>query len=547
MFFHKEAGLFVFKYNVLIGRSVKGVSFMIKQCGVSRLIQLFIGVACFVPGVGLSKQADLHPYWAPRTWELRPDDITTVMGFRAALSGNLTVTDRPTPTVVNDAFIRGFKTEKDVMTWEVDAPYEANYSVSLLYTGRKEILAQSTLEIRSGGTTITEKVNVPKWDTRPIVQRHILKQNLLLKKGINKISLRLVDFLGTPAERDALDNITNEKGKTNPFALWSIELVRPGALAAIKARAKAMKADVQWMVNGKYGLFVHFSSTSASSGGEYQKRVDSFDVDAFVEKVVEIGASWVCFTCAHGAHNWPGPSRTIDQLKPGFTCERDLIQELIDALGEHDIRLMLYYNPNSGMQQLYGNTYGNSEDPNPTGYFNFLESHFREVSLRYGEDLATTAGYVDDCGWKVYQLDPPWERLVKAIKAGNPNAPVGFSQNLFPNLTPFSDLVVSDGAGREPDMFEEFLFEDGGQLEGQYPAAWFYMDGWSGGFRNGTWTGKPKFSAEKYIEIFKKADAANIPITINLASSPYVTTNHPFFNPACIDVMKQVRKAVKGY
>ena len=503
---------------------------------------LFIGILSFIPVDAFSQQGVIHPYWAPRTWELRPDDITTIMGFRAELSGNLNVAARPTPTVVNDAFIRGFKTDNDIMTWEVNAPYEANYTVSLLYAGREEILAQSTLEVSSGGTTITEKVNVPNWDTRPLVQRHTLKQNLLLKKGINKIRLRLVDFQGTQAKRDVLDNIKNAKGKTTPFALWSIELVRPEALVAIKARAKTMKADVQWMVDGKYGLFVHFSSSA-----QYQARVKTFDVDAFVEKVVEIGASWVCFTCSHGAHYWPGPSKTIDQLKPGFTCERDLIRELIDALGEHDIRLMLYYNPNSGIKQLYGNTYDNGEEPDPTGYFNFLESHFREVSLRYGKDLATTAGYVDDCGWKVYQIDPPWERLVKAIKAGNPNAPVGFSQNLFANLTPFSDLVVSDGAGREPEHQPAFLFEEDGQLEGQYPAAWFYMDGWTGGTRNGKWTGKPKFSAEKYIEIFKKADEANMPITINLATTPYVTADHAFFNPACIDIMKQVRKAVKGY
>jgi len=38
-------------------------------------------------------------------------------------------------------------------------------------------------------------------------------------------------------------------------------------------------------------------------------------------------------------------------------------------LGKHDIRLMLYYNPNSGMGELYGHTYGNGEIPDPTGYF----------------------------------------------------------------------------------------------------------------------------------------------------------------------------------
>ena len=513
---------------------------------------LSVSILALSSVAALAQQGDVHPYWAPRVWQLRPDDITTIMGFRAELSGNLAHADRPTPTVVNNAFIRGFKTEDDFMTWEVDAPEEANYSLAVLYTGAKEILSQSTLEVASGEATVTEKVKVPNWETRPAFQRHYLKQNLLLKQGINKIRLRLVNFQGTQAERDALNDNRNAKGKTNPFAVWSIELVRPEALVAIKARAKAMKADVQWMVDGKYGLFVHFSSGSTPLNGgprlgqQYQKLVDLFDVDAFANKVAETGASWVCFTCAHGTQHWPGPSETIDQIKSGFTCERDLIRDLIDALAKHDIRLMLYYNPNSGMEGLYGDTYGTGDAPDPTGYFNFLESHFREVSLRYGEDLATTAGYIDDCGWKVYQLDPPWEKLATAIKAGNPNAPVGFSQNIFPNLTPFSDLVVSDGAGREPEILPAVLFDEGGQLEGQYPASWFYMDGWSSRTRNGTFTAKPKFSAEKYIEIFKDADAANMPITINLSMTPDVTADQPFFNPVCIDIMKQVRKAVKG-
>jgi hypothetical protein len=498
-------------------------------------------------------ERDIHPYWAPKTWQLRADDITTIMGFRAELTGSLNHLERPTPTVVNNAFIRGFFTKDDVMTWEVEAPYEAEYSIALMYTGSNDILSQSTFEVTSGSSIIVEKANIKNWDTRPIVQRHYLKQNLKLNKGLNKITFRLVTFAKEKTAEENAEIKANANIKPNPFAFWSIELVRPEALVAIKERAKAMKADVQWMVDGKYGLFVHFSSGSEPFNGgprlgdQYQELVDQFNVDAFVEKVVEIGVSWVCFTCAHGTQHWPGPSETIDKIKPGFTCERDLIRELIDGLGKHDIRLMLYYNPNSGMEDLYGATYGSGKKADPTGYFNFLEAHLREVSLRYGEDLASTAGYIDDGGWKMYQLDPPWELLAKAIKAGNPNAPVNFSQNLFPSLTPFSDMVVSDGSGRVPEILPDVLFEEGGQLEGQYPASWFYMDGWSSRTSNGVFTQKPKFLPEQYVEIFKKADAANMPITINLAMTPDVTMDHPFFNPECIAIMKQVRKAVKGY
>ena len=176
------------------------------RCSVSYSFLLSSSLLFFFPIAAFSQSGVLHPHWAPRTWQLRPDDITTVMGFRAKLAGNLNVADRPTAAVLNNAFIRGFMTEDDVMTWEVNAPDEASYDVSLLYTGNKEFLEQTTLEVASGSTTIIEKANVPNWNTRPTVQRHTLKQTLPLKKGINQVSFRLVDFQGTQADREALES-----------------------------------------------------------------------------------------------------------------------------------------------------------------------------------------------------------------------------------------------------------------------------------------------------------------------------------------------------
>lgn len=82
---------------------------------------------------------NIHPNWAPKTWMLRPDDITTIMGYRAELTGNLTHADRSGPEIVKDASVRGFINENDIMTWEVEVPYEAEYAVALLYRGSKEI------------------------------------------------------------------------------------------------------------------------------------------------------------------------------------------------------------------------------------------------------------------------------------------------------------------------------------------------------------------------------------------------------------------------
>jgi len=274
--------------------------------------------------------------------------------------------------------------------------------------------------------------------------------------------------------------------------------------------------------------------------------VDLFDVDAFADTIAQTGASWVCFTTSHGAHYWPGPSEAIDGIMPGRTCKRDLIRDLIDALEKHDIRLMLYYHFGWGPNDNWSEAVGMHE-PDPSKWKNFVENHFREVSLRYGEDLVSTGAYIDDCGFIAYQYDAPWEKWAQAIKAGNPNAPIGFSQSWGPSVNPFSELQMTDGGGRKPLPAPEYMFKENGQYEDLFPAFWFHLDGWINKKPyNGAFAASPHYSTQSFIEVFRTMDEANIPVTINLLITSDVTRERPFFNPESIDVMRQVRKAIKG-
>jgi len=186
-------------------------------------------------------------------------------------------------------------------------------------------------------------------------------------------------------------------------------------------------------------------------------------------------------------------------------------------------------------------------DPDSPTCNNNVESHFREVSLRYGEDLVSTAAYVDDAGWIAYQYDPPWELWNKAIKAGNPNAPAGFSQNWGPCITPFSDLQITDGRGRKPTPAPKYMYLKEGQFEDLFPAFWGHLDGWiSKEPYNGKFPHTPPYSTEDYINIFKTMDNANIPVTFNLLITSDVTRERPFFNPVCVEIMRQVKQAIKG-
>jgi len=416
--------------------------------------------------------------------------------------------------------------------------------------------------VASGCSTKPHRVIHPNWapaikQLRPYYQRHYLEEGLELKKGKNKISLRLVDLPEVQVEAAQRSFKRKEPFRmrdhvvNHGFCVWSIELFRPEAYQAINRRALEMKPDLDWMAEGKYGIFVHFSPVSYASYGEtllkdqYQEMVNLFDVKAFTDTIAETGASWVCFTTTHGAQYWPGPSATHDRIIPGRTCERDLIRELIDALDEHDIRLMLYYGLN--YKDTAWTKAAGMHEPNSSKYYNNLESLFREMSLRYGEDLVSTAGYIDGSGWTLYQFDPPWELLYKAIKAGNPDAPAGFSQNWGPRVSPFSDLQMTDGRGRKPLPAQPFMFREKGQFEGLQPAFWGHIDEWIR-FEpfNGVFPDDPLYTTEEYIELFRSMDEAGIPVTMNMLITSDVTNERPFFNPECVEIMRQVKYALKG-
>ena len=52
------------------------------------------------------------------------------------------------------------------------------------------------------------------------------------------------------------------QGVTKDFHLFSIELGTVATRRAQLARAKEIRGDASWMVDGKYGIFVHWSSLS---------------------------------------------------------------------------------------------------------------------------------------------------------------------------------------------------------------------------------------------------------------------------------------------
>ncbi|MFC1766825.1 hypothetical protein ACFL6U_32715, partial [Planctomycetota bacterium] len=87
----------------------------------------------------------------------------------------------------------------------------------------------------------------------------------------------------------------------------------------------------------------------------------------------------------------------------------------------------------------------------------------------------------------------------------------------------------------------------GRQLGDVTPVWWCLMDTWFfSSPLNGKFPGRPRHSTEDYVDFFQRMEAAKIPVTINLAMTADVTDEHPIFNPQCMAVMEEVRKAIRG-
>ncbi|WP_146582813.1 hypothetical protein [Neorhodopirellula pilleata] len=63
---------------------------------------------------------------------------------------------------------------------------------------------------------------------------------------------------------------------------------------------------------------------------------------------------------------------------------------------------------------------------------------------------------------------------------------------------------------------------------------------------NGQYSGGPIHSTQEYVDYFTRMADAEGPVTVNLIMTADVTNEHPIFNPKCMAVMDEVRKAIRG-
>ena len=156
--------------------------------------------------------------------------------------------------------------------------------------------------------------------------------------------------------------------------------------------------NTDWFKEAGFGVMVHYlKEAMIPEGGseEWNKTVDSFNVDKFASQVNEAGAGYVMFTLGQNSGFYCSPNTTFNKAvgaKPGELCsKRDLPKDLIKALNKYKIPLILYLpsNPPINNKNVSQKLRYSFQKDSATSQFNqpILENMIEEWSLRYGDGV----------------------------------------------------------------------------------------------------------------------------------------------------------------
>lgn len=226
----------------------------------------------------------------------------------------------------------------------------------------------------------------------------------------------------------------------------------------------------EWM-KSSVGIAVHWTSHSARIDGvcqPYQKAVEDFDAERFVNSVVESGAEHCLFTLTHAEQYLAFPNEPLERLLPGRTTQRDLIGEIADKLTAAGVKFLVYYNHscNGDDDVEWKDACGYS-----AGIGGDLDAFAQNIcdivaftARRYGEKIS--AWWFDS----TYSVDPkgphntiscdigdwqfPWDKLNRAAKSGHSGCAVCYNAGIGSNFlySPNQDYY----AGETVDIHEQF-------------------------------------------------------------------------------------------
>jgi hypothetical protein len=201
----------------------------------------------------------------------------------------------------------------------------------------------------------------------------------------------------------------------------------------------------------RLGLFVHYvfngrpyvygtlgrraDGTVAASLDEY---ADGLDADDLADVAASMHAEYLIFTAWHANMNVLYPSPVMQRYLPGHTARRDVVADLVAALGRRGIRLLLYCHPSDGHDF-------SPEDQARVGWHDgfpyarwneFINAVYAEMFARYRGQVL---GYYVDGGLPP-QVNFTIERLRETMRRADPDALVIQNNGFHSRFRTWADL-----------------------------------------------------------------------------------------------------------
>ncbi len=194
--------------------------------------------------------------------------------------------------------------------------------------------------------------------------------------------------------------------------------------------------DMEWFVNAKFGVFIHWGPSSiakvpiswgrfgprpgagrqANSGVPMEKydslytvfNPEKFNADEWVDMVRESGAKYLIFTTKHHDGFCMFDAHNTDYKITNTPFGRDIAKELADACHEQDIKLFWYYSQPDWQHP-------DCLTENNAVYRDYMYEHIQQLLSEYGQ---VDGLFFDHLGTKSKDWDTP--RLLKMIRTLQP-------------------------------------------------------------------------------------------------------------------------------
>lgn len=179
-------------------------------------------------------------------------------------------------------------------------------------------------------------------------------------------------------------------------------------MANLSAQSKAVKPDVKWFKDARFGMFVHFGPYSVLGNGEwvmnnrpiktneYKRLQDFFNPQEFnaaewVQIAKSAGMKYIAFTSRHhdSFSNWDTKQSDWNIMNTPYG--KDIVRQLADECHKQGMKLVLYYSILDWMRSDYqyetgrtGKGSGRTQKSDWNSYINFMKAQLTELLTNYG-------------------------------------------------------------------------------------------------------------------------------------------------------------------